>query len=58
MHELMPLADAAAYLCVSVRTIRRMIDRRLVPFFKVSGSIRLDRDDLDLYLKRCRIQAQ
>lgn len=58
MGELVTMADAAAYLCVSKRTVRRLIDRRLMPFFKVSGSIRLDKADLEQYLKRVRVQAQ
>ncbi|MCX7005352.1 MAG: helix-turn-helix domain-containing protein [bacterium] len=58
MVQLMHLPDAAAYLCVSKRTVRRLIDRRLIPFFKVCGSIRVDKEDLDMYLKRCRIHAQ
>jgi excisionase family DNA binding protein len=58
MMQLMSLPAAAAYFCVSARTVRRLIDRRLLPFFRVSGSIRLAREDLDTYLKRVRIQAK
>ena len=54
MSHLMPMNDAAAFLCVSKRTLRRMIDRRQIPFFKVSGSIRLEQSDLENYLKRVR----
>jgi len=57
MCQLVPMNEAAAYLCVSRRTVRRLIDRRAIPFFKVSGSVRLDRQDLDNYLKRVRMEV-
>ena len=48
--ELLNLRDTAAYLGISKRTARRLIDQRAVAFFKVGGSIRIDKTDLDDYL--------
>ena len=58
MPQLFDLKDGAAYLCVSKRTLRRLIDARRVPFFRVSKSIRVDRADLDNYLHHQRVRAR
>jgi len=49
-RQLMDMASAAAMLRVSKRTCRRLIDRRLIAYYKVSGSIRFDKRDIDRYL--------
>ena len=55
--ELMNLKYAGAYLGVSKRTARRLVDRRDIPYYKVSGSIRLAKADLDKYLKSKRTEV-
>ena len=49
--ELMNLRGVGAYLGVSKRTARRLIDQRAIKFYRVSRSIRVDKHDLNEYLK-------
>jgi excisionase family DNA binding protein len=54
----MPLsvAEAAAYLNVPERFVRRLIAERRVPFLKVGYHVRLRPEDLDAYLEDCVIE--
>lgn len=49
-HKLMKVAEAASLLRISIATMYRLVSRRAIPFFYVSKSIRLSRDDLQKYL--------
>jgi excisionase family DNA binding protein len=42
--------EAAEYLGMKPRFIRRLIDQRRIPFFKVGRFVRLDPDVLDQFL--------
>lgn len=55
--ELLTIAEAAEFLTISESSVRRLIDTRAIPFFKVLGSIRLSREDLLAYLKENRIES-
>ncbi len=44
------LGDAARILAVSVRTIRREIDRRRLVAFRVGGSLRITSGELRRYM--------
>ena len=55
--ELLDIKHAGAYLGVSGRTVRRLIDRRLITYYKISGSIRIDTKDIDKYLKSQKIEV-
>ena len=55
IDQLVKINEASALLCVSIRTVRRLVSARKIPFFRVSGSIRFAKKDLDNYLKSCRI---
>jgi excisionase family DNA binding protein len=49
--------DAAAYIGVSPRTLRRMLAARQIRFIKIGSLIRLYRPDLDKFLEGCEIEA-
>ena len=50
--------DAAKYLGVSVRTIGNMMNRRVIPYYKVSrGIVLFAVDEMDEALKRVRVRA-
>ncbi len=51
------LKEAGAYLNISTRSVRRLIDRRMLTFYKIGGLVKVDEDDLENYLKRSRIVA-
>jgi excisionase family DNA binding protein len=44
------IAQAARYLGISEKTIRRRIDARDIPVFRDGGIIRIKRSDLDRYI--------
>lgn len=45
----------AAILGVSVATVYRLVESRSIPFFRVAGSLRFDRADVDRYLEAQRV---
>jgi len=54
--DLLNSRDTGAYLGVSKRTVRRLIDQRNIPFFKVGRLIRFSQKDLDNYLNEHRVE--
>lgn len=55
--ELLNVKEAAAFLKVSVSTVRHLQQQREVSFIKVGGSVRFAKSDLLGYLNRKRIAA-
>lgn len=55
--ELMDVKEAAAFLKVSVATMRRLQQQREISFIKVGGAIRFAKSDIMGYLTRKRIAA-
>jgi excisionase family DNA binding protein len=55
--ELLTVAEVAGLLKISVSTVRRLQQRRLIPFHKVGGSVRFTKDDLMSYLEKQRVEA-
>jgi excisionase family DNA binding protein len=51
------VAEAAEYLGMKPRFIRRLIDERRIPFFKVGRFVRLDPDVLDRFLSDSEVPA-
>jgi excisionase family DNA binding protein len=55
--ELLTIAEVARLLKISIPSIRRLQQRRLIPFFKVGGSVRFTRNDIISYLEKKRIET-
>lgn len=55
-HQPLSVSEAAAYLNVPERFVRRLIAERRVPFLKVGYHVRFRPEDLDAYLESCRIE--
>ena len=55
--ELLTIAEAAGWLKISITGMRRLQQQRLVPFFKVGGSIRFSKNDITSYLESRRVEA-
>lgn len=45
----------ASYLCVSPRTVRRILGEGEIPSYKIGGARRIDPDDVDRYLEARRV---
>jgi excisionase family DNA binding protein len=50
-------ADAARYLGTTERHVRRLVQERRIPFFKVGWKVRFSPDDLDEWLEGFRVDA-
>jgi excisionase family DNA binding protein len=53
-RTLLDVRHAAAFLAVSVRTLRKLLAARTLPWFKIVGCVRVDQADLDAFLNKCR----
>jgi excisionase family DNA binding protein len=52
------IARAAPVLGVSAFTLRRWIRERRLPYHRVGRRIVLDRRDLEVFLRRCRVEPR
>jgi excisionase family DNA binding protein len=50
------LPEAAAYLNVTERYMRRLVTDRRIPYFKVGRLLRFSAEDLDAFLEAGRIE--
>jgi excisionase family DNA binding protein len=51
------LPEAATYLNVTERYMRRLVTERRIPYFKVGRLLRFSTDDLDAFLAACRTET-
>lgn len=54
---LLTIQDVAKLLKVSDSTVRRLQQGRHLPFIKIGGSIRFDKDDVLVFLKNARVES-
>lgn len=57
-RELLTIPEAAEYLSVNERWIKRQIANRRIPFIKVGHFIRFEKPELDAFLDSNRVPAQ
>jgi len=55
--ELLTIYEVARLLKISVSSVRRLQQRRRIPFVKVGGSIRFIKSDLLSYVDRERVES-
>jgi excisionase family DNA binding protein len=55
--ELLTIHEVARLLKISVSSVRRLQQRRRIPFVKVGGSIRFIKSDLLSYVDRERVES-
>ena len=51
------LGEAAGYLNVNDRYMRRLVAERRIPYFKVGRLLRFSTTDLDAFLVSCRVEV-
>jgi excisionase family DNA binding protein len=56
-RELLDVEQAAVHLGTPVRFIRRLIAERRIRFYKVGRYVRLDRQDLDVFIAEGAVEA-
>lgn len=52
---LMDIKELAAYLSITVRHVRRLVQDRRIPFLKVGGLLRFRRSAIDAWLDDRRV---
>ncbi len=57
MSTLIGLKSAGAYLGISARSVRRLIDRKLLSYHKIGGLLKISESDLEIFLKKSRVEA-
>jgi excisionase family DNA binding protein len=55
--ELLTIPEVAKLLKISVRGVRRLQQRRRIPFVKIGGAVRFTKSDLADYVKNNRVKA-
>ena len=55
--ELLTVREVAVLLKISVATVRRLQQRRQIPFLKIGGRVIFAKSDIALYLERCRVRS-
>jgi excisionase family DNA binding protein len=55
--SLLTIPEVAELLRISIPGVRRIQQKRLIPFFKVGGSIRFAANDVLSYLEKQRVKA-
>jgi excisionase family DNA binding protein len=53
--DLLKVKEAADHLRLGKSTVYALMESGRLPFFKLGGSIRLSRADLDAYRESCRV---
>jgi excisionase family DNA binding protein len=51
------LGEAAVYLNVNERYMRRLVSERRIPYFKVGRLLRFSPVDLDAFIEACRVEV-
>ena len=57
MNNLFNLKQAGAYLGISARSVRRLIDRKLLNYYKIGGLIKISKNNLEEFLKNSKINV-
>ena len=58
-RQLIPTAEAAAFLGIKVSYLHKLMMRRAIPYYKPNGKLCFfAREDLDAWLRRVRVKSQ
>jgi excisionase family DNA binding protein len=52
--ELVDIETAAELLCISVRHVRRFVAEDTIPYLKIGGSLRFDKEELRRWIEERR----
>jgi len=58
MSTLLGLKSAGAYMGISARSVRRLIDRKILSYHKIGGLLKISESDLQIFLKNSRVEAK
>lgn len=49
--------DLATFLSISIPTVYRLIEQRVIQFHKIGGSLRFKKEDVEAYLNSVQIKV-
>jgi len=58
LPKLMTVGEVAAYFKVSNNTVYRMVETRIIPFYKISGLIRFFESEIVSFLESQRVKPK
>jgi excisionase family DNA binding protein len=56
LSSLLTPDDVVAYLRISKPTLYRLVEQRVIPFFKVSGTLRFSHEDITAFVASGRVE--
>ncbi len=54
-RNMLNLKNTGAFLGISPRTVRRLIDRKQLTYYKIGGLIKIDEKDIETYIDKSRV---
>ena len=57
LAKLLTPKDVMGLLKISQPTLYRMVDRRLIPFYKIGRGLRFGKRDVEMYLEKMRVKS-
>ena len=54
--RLLTVNEVAGLLRVSKTSVYRLVERRLIPFYRLPGSLRFTEEDVQAFLRRKRVE--
>ncbi len=55
-EQMIDIAGLAERLGVSERFVRRLVEERRIPFFKIGRHVRFDLDDVEKWIRESRVE--
>jgi len=53
----MTVEEVGKFFRISQSSVYRMIENRLIPFYKIQSGLRFSEDDLIEYLEKCKFES-
>lgn len=57
MRQLFSVKETAEYFSVNQWSLYRWLYQGLLPYVKIGGRIRIDRDDIEAYIKKHKVNV-
>ena len=54
--EIISLKDVKSMLGISRSSIYRLIDSKEIPYYKIGGSLRFDRSEIEKFIRSCKVE--
>lgn len=57
MRQLFSVKETAEYLSVNQFSLYRWLRQGVLPYIKIGGRVRIDRDDIENYIKKHKVNV-